>query len=47
MTKDKAIILKSCFLAVLNIHINIITDEVFNLFDECTARCAHLHPQGK
>ena len=30
---------------VLQRHTNIMTDKVFNLFDECAARCVHLFAQ--
>ena len=39
---DKAVILQSCFLDVLPRHTNITADKVFDLLDECAARCAHL-----
>ena len=40
----KQFVLHSCFY-LLPWHTNKITDEGFNLFDECAARCVHLFPQ--
>ena len=33
------------FLCVTNMHINIMTDKGFNLFDECASRCVHAAQQ--
>ena len=38
---DKETTLKSGFLDILPRYSNIMADKVFNLFDECAARCLH------
>ena len=40
----KQFVLQSCF-CVLPRHNNIMTDKVFNLFDECASRCVNLSNQ--
>ena len=42
---DEAICLVVLFFYVLPRHTNIMADKIFNLFDECAARCVHLLPQ--
>ena len=41
----KQFVLQSCFFYVSPRHTNIMTDNGFNLFDECAARGVHLSPQ--
>ena len=38
-------VLQSCLFCALRMHTSVMTDEVFNLFDECAARCVHLFRQ--
>ena len=41
----KQFVLQSCFFYLLPRHTNVMTDNGFNIFYECAARCVHLPPQ--